>query len=132
MELSSPWIQQLNRTRPIDPLSKTISADVAIVGGGIAGIMTAYFLLQRTSHRVVLIEARRVANGATGHNAGQIVSYFERQLADLVEEYGLEMAAAGQAAIDSAWELLDEVYKTIKPATPLWRFTGYAGCRDLE
>lgn len=132
IENRSPWLAQLNRTRPAIPLDKDVSADVAIVGGGIAGAMTAYFTLRDTLSSVILIESDRVAHGATGHNAGQITSYFERPFETIVKEFGLEMAAEGQQAIESAWGLLDEIVAEAKLLTPVYRFTGYAGCSEFE
>lgn len=127
----SPWIHQLNRTRPVIQIDKNEQTDVVIVGAGIAGIATAYFVLRHTDMRVVIIESDRLAHGATGHNAGQIVSYFERQLSDLVKEFGMKMAVDAQNSIDSAWNLLDEIYTEAKLSTPFAQFTGYAGCQDL-
>ena len=127
----SPWLHQLNRTRPIEPLTKDASADVAIVGGGIAGVMTAYFTLRDTSKSVLMVEADKVAHGATGHNAGQIASYFERPFAELVEEFGLQLAADGQRSVESGWALLDSIILEAGLATPVHRFTGYAGCMSL-
>jgi glycine/D-amino acid oxidase-like deaminating enzyme len=49
--------------------------------------MTAYMLLMHTSHKVTLIEAKRLAHGATGHNAGQVAAYFEKPFDEIVEEY---------------------------------------------
>src|SRR3989338_7230787 len=100
MTNNSPWITQLKRTRPIAALPDNLKTDVAIIGAGIAGITTAYFTLKNTTKKVAVIEAGKVAHGATGHNAGQIVSYFERQFSELVKEFGLPMAARGQDAID--------------------------------
>lgn len=128
----SPWIAQLNLRETINHLSDNRSTDIAIVGGGIAGISTAYFTLKSTDLKVAIVEADKVAHGATGHNAGQIVSYFERQLQDLVREYGLEMTAQAQRAVDSAWGLMDAMYKEAKLTVPVARFNGYAGCQDLE
>lgn len=128
----SPWLAQLNRTRPVTTLSGNIATDVAIVGGGIAGIMTAYFILRNTDKRVVIIEADKVAHGATGHNAGQITSYFERPLSVLVEQFGLDMAAKGQEAIESAWALLDTVHEEANLSTSIYRFTGHAGVTTFE
>jgi len=128
----SPWLAQLNRTRPAIALSSDLATDVAIVGGGIAGAVTAYFSLRDTMDTAVLIEADRVAHGATGHNAGQIVSYFERPFETIVKEFGLEMANEGQRAIESAWGLLDEIIADAALRTPVYRFTGYAGCATPE
>lgn len=128
----SPWVSQLREDREIYRLNEDRSTDVAVIGAGIAGITTAYFILKNTDHKVALVEAYRVAHGATGHNAGQIVSYFERQISDLVKEFGIDLTAKAQRYVDSAWDLLEEMYKVSKFETPFAQFTGYAGCQDLE
>lgn len=128
----SPWISQLTTSRPVTTISKNVDTDVAIVGAGIAGITTAYFTLSNTNHRVVLVESSKVAHGATGHNAGQIVSYFERQISELVKEFGLELTANAQHSIDSAWTLLESIYANTKITTPFSQFRGFAGCKDLD
>jgi glycine/D-amino acid oxidase-like deaminating enzyme len=123
----SPWLRQLARTRPIVPLSENKKADVAIVGGGIAGITSAFFILKHTNKSVLLLEADKIAHGATGHNAGQVTSYFERPLHELVEEFGLDHALEGQRSVESAWGLLDEIIREANISTPLYRFIGHAG-----
>lgn len=129
---NSPWIKQLNRTRPVTPLNYDIDTDIAIVGGGIAGVVTAYFILRDTEKNVTLFEADKVAHGATGHNAGQITSYFERPFSELVQEFGLASAAKGQASIESAWGLLDTIHTEAKLQMPLYTFTGHAACSNRE
>jgi FAD dependent oxidoreductase len=128
----SPWIKQLNRTRPVLPLAEDLETDVVVVGGGIAGVTTAFFTLRDTDKRVVLIEADKIAHGATGYNAGQITSYFERPLSELVDEFGLELAIDGQKAVESGWMLIDEIVAEASLQTPVYRFTGYAGLTSLE
>lgn len=131
-KISSPWLYQLKRERKEKNLSEDAHTTIAIVGGGIAGMCTAYFLLKNTRTSVLLLEAHRVAHGATGHNAGQIASYFEKPFADIVKEFGFKMATEGQRAVESAWDLLEEIYKDAKLKTPFWSFPGYAGCRSYE
>lgn len=47
------------------------SADVVIVGGGLCGALVAHSLLSLAPEtRVVLLEARELASGASGRNAG--------------------------------------------------------------
>ncbi|MFA7302136.1 MAG: FAD-binding oxidoreductase [Candidatus Paceibacterota bacterium] len=128
----SPWIQQLNRTRPVVPVTRDLDTDVVIVGGGIAGITTAFFTLRNTDASVVLVEADKVAHGATGHNAGQVTTYFERPLSELVQEFGLDLAVDAQRAVESGWGLLDQIITEARLTTPLYRFTGYAGLSTYE
>lgn len=123
----SPWIHQLNRTRPVTPLEEDLLAEVVVVGAGIAGTATAYFALRDTDHSVLLLDADKVAHGATGHNAGQLTTYFERSFASMVEEFGLTLASEGVRAVEHTWELIDEIVEEAKLATPIHRFTGYAG-----
>ncbi len=128
----SPWIHQLNQDRKIIPLGRDIETDVAIVGAGIAGVSTAFFTLRDTDQKVVMLEKGKFAHGATGHNAGQIASYFERPFYELADEFGLEQAAAAQLAIESAWELLDTIYTEAGLGIPMARFTGHAGFSNYE
>jgi glycine/D-amino acid oxidase-like deaminating enzyme len=131
MAYSSPWITQLRRIRPARGLEGDTSSNVTIAGGGIAGVVTAYFTLVRTDRGVLLAEADRIGHGATGHNAGQAVSYFERPFHDIAGEFGPALAAAGQQEVTGAWDLLKGIFRDAGLLTPLTRFTGYAGFTDL-
>ena len=128
----SPWLAELNRTRKVDILTGDIATDVIIVGGGISGIVTAYYILHNTKYRVQILEATQVAHGATGHNAGQLATYFERPFFELAQDMGIQKAEEGKEAVESAWELLDEIQRTAKLQTPIWTFTGWAGIRGLD
>jgi len=128
----SPWIHQLDLQRPILRLDTDTSTDVAVIGGGIAGVSTAYFLLEKTQVRVALIERHRLAHGATGHNAGLVVADFERPLIDIEKEFGAEATAWAAKAIDDAWLLLDEMYDTAGLSIPFSRFVEATGLVDVE
>ncbi len=127
MENKSPWITHLGRTREIHTIHSDHVADIAIVGAGIAGVSTAHFILKNTPFDVILIDANKVAHGATGHNAGQLLTYFEKPFAEMVKEFGITAAAHGVSAIEKSWELLDNIIKEHHLKTPLYRFQGYAG-----
>ncbi len=132
MKNYSPWIHQLNKERPNVSLGHDEKTDVAVIGAGIAGISTAFFLLKHTEAKVMILEGDKLAHGATGHNAGQIAGYFERPFREIVAEFGLEMACLGQKSFDSAWELLDEMYTEAGLDIALSRLTSYAGLSTLE
>ena len=103
-----------------------------MVGAGIAGVATAFFLLRNTASQVLLIERDRLARGATGHNAGQIVSYFERPLYQLVDDFGFALAIEAQRDIDAAWDLLDLMIAEAAVRAPIQRFVGHMGMFSLD
>ncbi len=128
----SPWLAQLQQEREHFRMEGRKEADVVIVGAGIAGVSTAYSLLKYTKSHVLLLDAGRIAHGATGRNAGQLVSYFERPFTDIVRAFGLEMAVAGQTAVESAWGLLEDIIDSCELQTPLHACAGYAGFCNLD
>jgi glycine/D-amino acid oxidase-like deaminating enzyme len=67
--------------------------DVAIVGGGFAGLSTAYFLRQAApSLRVAVLEAGVVGYGASGRNAGFAMTIFGLSLPVMVARFGRRRA----------------------------------------
>lgn len=95
----SPWIAQVDQELEFPPLERDSGAEVVVIGGGISGISTAFQILTHTELTVSLIEAKKIARGATGHNAGQVVLYFEKPFQEIVREYGLPKAIDGQKAL---------------------------------
>jgi gamma-glutamylputrescine oxidase len=73
------------------PLDDDISADVAIVGAGIAGIATAYHLTQAGVKPIVL-EARTVADAASGRNAGFLLAGVAENFVAATRRYGDDRA----------------------------------------
>ncbi len=128
----SPWVAQLAPDGPPRPLEADAATDVVIVGAGIAGVATAFFTLRSTPHRVMLIERDRVARGATGHNAGQLTTYFERPLYDIADAFGWEQAIDAQRAFDAAHELLDLMTAESGATVRVERFTGHMGMFTLN
>ena len=117
---------------PARPLTQDTTADVAIVGAGIAGVATAFFILRSSAKRVVLLERDRVARGATGRNAGQLTAYFERPLFDIAAEFGEEPAIEAQRAFDEAHDLLDLMASELETQVRVERFTGHMGMFSLD
>lgn len=128
----SPWIAQMAADGPPRPLDRDVATDVAIVGAGIAGVATAFFTLRSNSERALLIERDRVARGATGRNAGQLTTYFERPLFEIAEEFGAELAVEGQRAFDEAHDLLDLMAAEAGVDVRVERFVGHMGMFSLN
>src|SRR5581483_10339801 len=59
------------------PLQGNAEADVAIVGAGLTGLWTAYYLKRaRPSLRVLVLEAEQAGFGASGRNGGWLSGFF--------------------------------------------------------
>jgi glycine/D-amino acid oxidase-like deaminating enzyme len=129
---NSPWLTQLHPDRKTNVLESDTTADVVIVGGGIAGVTTLYFLLKNTDKKIILVEGDKLAHGATGHNAGQVVAEFERPLSHLAREHGMKKAVAGLADVEHAWELLGDIMDDTKIEVPFKEFIGYGGYTEIE
>ncbi len=123
--LKSPWVHQINRSRPIHILNNDLIADICIIGGGISGIMSAYQILKKTHRNVVIIDSHEIGHGATGHNAGQLVDVLERSVASLCEEFGLEKTMEGLQSVHSSWKILEEIFEETKLSVPYSTFEGY-------
>jgi len=68
-----------------------IEADVCIVGGGLAGL-TAALKLARSGRKVVLLEAQRVAWGASGRNGGFVSAGYATGFASIERRVGKDQA----------------------------------------
>ncbi len=69
--------------------------DVAIIGGGIVGAASAYLLHASDATRaakVALFEARSIASGSTGRNAGFVLRGIQAYYNHAVKLYGSEIA----------------------------------------
>lgn len=76
-ELTRSSYYEAGVTRPTasPPLTRRISADVCVVGGGYAGLSAALELAER-GYSVALLEAQQVGWGASGRNGGQALVGF--------------------------------------------------------
>ena len=73
------------------PLAGRLSADVCVVGAGIAGCSAALALAER-GYRVVLLEAQRIGWGASGRSGGQAIFGTATEQPDLEQLLGIEDA----------------------------------------
>lgn len=85
-----------------------VRADVLIIGGGIAGILTAY-LLHEKGVKYVLVEKGRICSGTTGNTTAKITFQHGLIYDKILKSDGTEAArkylAANRAAFDKYAEL---------------------------
>lgn len=85
--------------------------EAAVIGSGMAGLLTA-FLLQKQGLRVMVLERGRTAAGVTSNTTAKITSQHDLIYDRLIREFGVELASqyawANQRAIKSYRELIAE------------------------
>src|SRR5579863_8486835 len=96
------------------PLHVDLDVDVCVIGGGLAGLTTAREVA-RSGWSVVLLEANRLAAGASGRNTGFVLPGFGADADKLIERVGFERTK-------DLWTLaqagLDYVRETIQTEQP--------------
>ncbi|HEV7773729.1 MAG TPA: FAD-dependent oxidoreductase [Conexibacter sp.] len=87
-------------------LAQDLDVDVAVVGGGISGIVTA-LLCKRDGARVAVLERGQIAGGATGFTTAKASALQQTKLAEIERLHGAEATAIYARASLEAIELLD-------------------------
>ncbi|WP_200807946.1 FAD-binding oxidoreductase [Demequina sp. NBRC 110056] len=107
----SLWLATLPESlaglEPAAPLSRDVTADVAIVGAGYTGLWTAWYLAQaRPDLSIVVLEKEFAGFGASGRNGGWASALLPMSLASVAHDHGPEAALAQDAAMRAS---VDEV-----------------------
>jgi glycine/D-amino acid oxidase-like deaminating enzyme len=85
---------------PRPPILGERTVDVAIVGGGLTALWTAYYLNQRDPGiRIAILEKEIVGFGASGRNGGWCSALFPTSVSSLERQHGREAAVAMRAAM---------------------------------
>lgn len=110
----SYWIDSTkNMLNEYPALTEDIKADVAIVGGGIAGITCAY-LLGKEGLSVTVLEADRIAHGTTGRTTAKITSQHNLIYHKLIKQMGVERAKQYADANETAIKEIKALSESLK------------------
>jgi glycine/D-amino acid oxidase-like deaminating enzyme len=92
---------------PSAPLDTDIDVDVAIVGAGLTGLWTAYYLAAADpTLRIAVVESEIAGFGASGRNGGWCSALFPQSVSALAKRHGREPAIALHRAMTAT---VDEV-----------------------
>lgn len=108
--MDSIWSKTV-QIREKNALNRDMEADNVIIGGGIAGILTAYFL-KKKGENAVLVEAARLCSGQTKNTTAKITLQHGLIYHKLIEKIGQEQAAlyaeANRNAISAYKNIIEE------------------------
>ncbi|MEG1943363.1 MAG: FAD-binding oxidoreductase, partial [Angelakisella sp.] len=99
--MQSIWSKETELTSRA-ALGGDLTVEVAVIGGGMAGILTAY-MLQKKGKNVVLLEAQTIGSGQTKNSTAKITSQHNIIYNRLIHDFGIEKAKqyadANEAAV---------------------------------
>jgi glycine/D-amino acid oxidase-like deaminating enzyme/nitrite reductase/ring-hydroxylating ferredoxin subunit len=120
---ASPWLVQFEMPR-FEPLRADTTADVCVVGAGIAGMSAAY-LLSSEGKKVVVLDDGDVGSGETGRTTAHLVTALDDRYYELERlhgERGAHLAAESHAA---AIDLIDRIIERERIDCDFYRVDGY-------
>lgn len=88
--MNSVWVENIEKPR-FEPLFESRKTDVLIIGGGIAGILSAY-MLKKAGVDCILAEADRICCGITKNTTAKITLQHSLIYAKLIKSMGVENA----------------------------------------
>lgn len=106
-QLSRPfWLNNAPYQTFRSTLELPQQTDVVVIGGGITGVSTAYWL-GKNGVNVTLLEQRGLSGGATGRNGGHLHPGTNNHFSAAVKQYGVETALA-------IWDFTQQTTEAIK------------------
>jgi glycine/D-amino acid oxidase-like deaminating enzyme/nitrite reductase/ring-hydroxylating ferredoxin subunit len=98
--------------------------EVAVIGGGIAGLTTAY-LLSKSGKKVAVIEDGYIGSGETGRTTAHITHALDDRYYNLEEKHGLDGARNAANSHTAAIDLIESIIKEEKISCDFERLDGF-------
>ncbi|MBR0680877.1 FAD-binding oxidoreductase [Roseomonas eburnea] len=110
MKLASYWLETATPFAGAAAGPMEGRADAVVVGGGFTGLSAA-LALARQGASVVVLEAGRVAAGASGRNGGHVNNGTSHDFAALAARFGTDHARALYRAYDAAVDTVERIVR---------------------
>ncbi|MFD2512637.1 FAD-dependent oxidoreductase [Pontibacter locisalis] len=124
------WVE--NVTLPTThKLDNNLTCDVCVVGGGIAGLTTAY-LLAKEGQRVIVLEAKAIGGGETSRTTAHLSNALDDRYTNLIKNFGKDGARLACKSHGRAIELIEEIAKEENIDCDYHKVTGYLFANNRE
>ncbi len=108
--MQSYWEEERKNHKEYESLNNNLNVSVCVIGGGLTGLSTAYYLSNNTS--VAVIERNKICGSTSGKNTGKITSQhgiFYKYLIDSQgKEYAKKYLEANEKAINNIERIVDK------------------------
>lgn len=110
--MESLWIENTKNSTKFPKLEKDIETEVCVIGAGLFGLTTSYYL-SKNNIKVVVVEAEKeIGIKASGNTTGKITSqhgiFYDHLIQDYGEKFAQKYLEANEKAITNIKNIIDE------------------------
>jgi len=110
--MGSLWIENTKNDMKFPKLKKDIETEVCVIGAGLFGLTTAYYLAKNNIPVTVVEAEHEIGIKVSGNTTGKITSqhglFYDHLIKDFGEEFAKKYLDANQKAITNIKSIIDE------------------------
>ena len=108
--MESLWIETTKNKSNFKTLNGNEETEICVIGGGLFGLTTAYYLT-KCGKKVIVLEKGEIGSKVSGNTTGKITSQHDLFYAHLIDDYGEEYAKKYLEANEKAIENIKQIIK---------------------
>ena len=108
--MESLWIETTKNKINLKSLEGNEETEVCVIGGGLFGLTTAYYLT-KCGKKVIVLEKGEIGSKVSGNTTGKITSQHDLFYAHLIDDYGEEYAKKYLEANEKAIQNIKQIIK---------------------
>ena len=110
--MGSLWIENTKNSKQFPKLEQDIETEVCVIGAGLFGLTTAYYLAKNNIPVVVVEAEKEIGLKVSGNTTGKITSqhglFYEHLIKDYGEKFAWKYLEANEQAIKNIKNIIDE------------------------
>jgi len=110
--MGSLWIENTKNSTEFPKLEKDLETEVCVIGAGLFGLTTAYYLAKNNIPVIVLEAEKEIGTKVSGNTTGKITSqhglFYDHLIKDYGEKFAQKYLDANQKAITEIKKIIDE------------------------
>ena len=107
---SAYWLDSAKAHPLTSPLSSDITVDTCVIGAGISGLTTAYFLAKQ-GQKVAVLEDGNISSGETGRTTGYLTWVIDDGIKEIIDYFGVDGA---KLHVDSHRAAVDMIERIVR------------------
>ena len=109
--MNSLWIETTKNELNLKPMGNDEEAEVCVIGAGLFGLTTAYYLTL-LGKKVTVVERGEIGEKVSGNTTGKITSqhglFYDHLIKDYGEEYARKYLEANEEAIKNIKDIIEK------------------------